>query len=82
MFLIACSDVPPCNLETFPIVAIEKSGLFQLRAGAALADSGYNIQHIPTAAQLGIQNTRTSDLLVEGLGRLMSLLLSQITRVV
>ncbi len=42
----------------------------EIKAGYALAQAGYNVQHLPTASQLGIQNVRTADTYVEGLGRI------------
>lgn len=42
----------------------------ELKAGYSLAQAGYNVQHLPTASQLGIQKVRTADTYVEGLGRI------------
>jgi filamentous hemagglutinin len=42
----------------------------ELRAGQGLAEQfGYDVSHQPTASSLGIQNQRTADLSIKGLGQ-------------
>jgi LysM repeat protein len=40
----------------------------ELRASSGLANAGYDTVHLPTANSQGIQNQRTADLLVDGIG--------------
>ena len=41
----------------------------EVRAGRGLADAGYDVNHQPTASQMGIDGVRTADLFIDGVGQ-------------